>query len=129
MIIKLKVKTEQKNEMVDLTAKLRDIVKDVKEGIVTLYTPHSTAAIIINENYDPNIPKDIFNALEKQVPEGTWLHDTVDGNATSHIKSSILGPSETIPIEDGKLLLGTWQSPMLVELDGPKERTVIVQIQ
>ena len=129
MIRELKVKTEKKNEMVDLTAHLREIVKDVKEGILTLYTPHSTAAVIINENYDPNIPKDIFNFLNKIVPEGDWLHDAIDKNATAHIKSSILGPSESIPIEDGKLLLGTWQSPMLVELDGPKERKVILQIQ
>ena len=129
MIIELKVKTEQKNEMVDLTAKLRDLVKDVKEGILTLYTQHSTAAIIINENYDPNIPKDVFNFLSKIIPNSGWLHDSIDKNGAAHVKSSILGPSESIPIQDGKLLLGTWQSPMLVELDGPKERKVIVQIQ
>ncbi|MFH1972765.1 MAG: secondary thiamine-phosphate synthase enzyme YjbQ [archaeon] len=128
MIVELKVKTENQFEMVDLTAKLRDLVKDVKEGIVTLYTPHSTAAIVVNENYDANIPKDIFKCLGCLIPEGGWLHDEVDKNATAHIKAAILGPSESIPIENGKLLLGTWQSPMLVDFDGPKERKVIVHI-
>ncbi len=129
MIKELRVKTENKYEMVDLTANIRELVKEVKEGILTLYTPHTTAAIIINENTDPNISKDMFNCFGRLIPEGTWLHDAVDNNATAHIKASLLGPSESIPIQNGKLLLGTWQSPMLVELDGPKERKVILQIQ
>lgn len=129
MIIQLKVKTEHKNEMVDLTSNLKEIVKDIKEGILTLYTQHSTTAIIINENSDPNVPKDIFNSMEKIIPESDYLHNLIHDNATAHIKSSIMGASKSIPIENGKLLLGIWQSPMLVEFDGPKERTVIVHIQ
>ena len=89
---------------------------------------HSTAAIIISESYDPNICLDLLDALNGLIPQGKWRHDNIDGNADAHIKASILGPSEMIPIKDGKLQLGRWQSPMVVELDGPRTRELIVQI-
>ena len=90
---------------------------------------HATAAIIINENADPDICLDTIDALNQLIKEGIWRHDKLDGNAASHIKSTILGPSETIPIKNGKLQLGTWQSPMFVELDGPRRnRKIIVSI-
>jgi secondary thiamine-phosphate synthase enzyme len=93
-------------------------------------TLHATAAIVVNENDDPNIGVDLLSALDRAIPDhGGWLHDRVDNNAHAHIKAAILGPSETIAIEDGRLLLGTWQGIMMIELDGPRSRRRIsVQI-
>jgi len=83
----------------------------------------------VNENDDPNVCVDVLDALDRLVPAGIWRHDRVDGNAASHIQATILGPGETIPVRDGKLCLGTWQAVMLVELDGPRERRVLVTIR
>ena len=126
--MQIRIQTTKKQEMIDLTIKIEEILKKskIKNGLLNIYTPHSTVAVIINENHDPNICKDILNSLNKLILEGIWLHDKIDNNAAAHIKASILGPSETIPIREGKLQLGIWQSPMLVELDGPKERTIII---
>ena len=114
--------------MVDITENVNNLI-DVDEGLCLVYVAHATAAIVINENYDPNICDDVLNALDKLIPEGIWKHDKIDGNAAAHIKASILGPSESMIIKDGKLVLGTWQSLMLVDLDGPKERKVLVEIK
>jgi len=125
------ISTSKKQELIDITDKVNDIVRKsrVKEGLCNIFAMHATAAIIINENADPNICLDIIDALNNIVKEGKWRHDSVDGNAASHIKSTILGPSETIPIKDGKLQLGTWQGVMLFELDGPRRnRKIVVQI-
>ena len=101
----------------------------VKNGICNVFTAHATATIIINENYDPNICLDLIDALNKLIPAGIWRHDRIDGNADAHIKSAILCPSETIPIKNGELDLGRWQSCMFVELDGPRSnRKIIVTI-
>ena len=83
---------------------------------------------LINENYDPNVMADIINSLNILIPEGKWIHDSIDGNGTAHIKSAIIGPSETIPVKDGSLKLGRWQSIMLADFDGPRTRTIIIQI-
>ena len=125
------IKTNNKYELVDISNEINSALKEskVKEGICTVYVPHATAAVIINENYDPNICDDFLEALSEIIPEGKWRHDKVDGNGAAHIKSAILGPSETIPIKGGKLELGTWQSPMFVELDGPRSgRKIIINI-
>jgi len=120
--------TSKKQELIDITDKVSAIVKKskVKEGLCNIFAMHATAAIIINENADPNICLDTIDALNDLIPTGKWRHDKLDGNADAHIKSTILGPSETIPINNGKLQLGTWQSPMLVELDGPRSNRKIV---
>jgi secondary thiamine-phosphate synthase enzyme len=91
---------------------------------------HATAAIVVNENDDPNVGGDLLTALGRAVPEhGGWLHDRVDDNAQAHILASVLGPSETVPVEGGDLRLGRWQGLMLVELDGPRRgRQVIVTL-
>ncbi len=128
MIKEFEIKTQKKYEMIDVTEKIQKIVSDINEGICLVYVPHATASVIINENYDPNICTDVINFLKEKIPEGKWLHDKVDGNAAAHIKSAILGPSETIPVRDGKLLLGTWQAIMIADWDGPKTRKVIVQV-
>lgn len=122
------ISTTKKQELIDITDSVNSIVNKsgVKNGLCNIFTMHATAAIIINENADPDICIDTLDALNKLVKEGVWRHDKLDGNAASHIKSTILGPSETIPIKNSKLQLGTWQSPMLVELDGPRSNRKIV---
>lgn len=130
MLGEFTVKTSKKQQILDITDYVRKIVNSskIKEGICLVYAPHATCAIIINENYDPNVMDDILNSLNALVPEGRWLHDSVDGNGAAHIKSAILGPSETIPIKDSELQLGQWQNLMLADFDGPRTRTVITQV-
>lgn len=125
------ISTSKKQELIDITGKINEIIKKskVKNGLCNVFAAHATAAIIINENYDPNICLDLLDALNKLVPSGIWRHDKIDGNADAHIKSAILGPSEAIPIKGGKLQLGRWQACMLAELDGPRsDRRVIVTV-
>ena len=114
--------------MIDLTARVSDIVAEtgMDEGLCNVYVTHATAAIVVNENDDPNVCVDVLDLLDRLIPAGVWRHDKVDGNAASHIQATILGPSETIPVRGGKLLLGTWQAVMLVELDGPRDRRIVV---
>src|SRR3989338_10165347 len=122
--------TSKKQELIDITDKVNSIIKNskIKNGICNVFAAHATAAIIINENYDPNICLDLIDALNKLIPSGIWRHDRMDGNADAHIKSAILGPSETIPVKDGRLYLGRWQSVMLAELDGPRQRSVSITV-
>jgi|TARA_Y100000031_G_scaffold144637_1_gene176335 secondary thiamine-phosphate synthase enzyme len=124
------VSTSKKREMVDITNQVNSLVEKskVSEGICNVYALHATAAIIINENADPNICLDTIDALNKLVQEGVWRHDKLDGNADAHIKATILGPSETIPINANGLQLGTWQGLMLAELDGPRKRKISVTV-
>ena len=125
------ISTKKKLELIDINGKINLIIKKSKvtNGLCNVFTAHATAAIIINENYDPNICLDLLDALSKLIPSGVWRHDRIDGNADSHIKSAILGPSETIPIKNSELLLGRWQSLMFCELDGPRnDRKIIVTI-
>ena len=126
----IRVKSNKRNELVDIHSQVENIVakSGVKEGICAVYAPHATCGIMINENYDPNICLDIIECLQEYIPQGKWRHDKIDNNADSHIKASIVGPSETIPITDGRLLMGTWQSIMLADFDGPRERKIIVTI-
>src|SRR5215831_15532122 len=114
--------------MIDLTAQVAAIVAqaDLAEGLCSVYTPHATAAVVVNENDDPNVCVDVLDALDRLVPAGVWRHDRVDGNAASHIQATILGPGETIPVRAGKLCLGTWQAVMLVEVGRSRERRVLV---
>jgi len=127
----LAIRTRKTQEMLDITSEVSEIVRrsGVASGFCLVYAPHATAAIVINENADPNVCQDILDALGRMVPEGAWRHDRVDNNAAAHIKATILGPSEAIPVREGNLRLGTWQSVMLVEFDGPRDRTVIVEVR
>jgi len=124
------LKTNKREEIVDITKQIEKIVSqaDKNTKACLIYTPHATCAIIINENYDPNVCEDVLQLLRQQIPAGKWKHDCIDNNADSHIKASIIGPSQIIPIENGKLQLGTWQNICLAEFDGPKERKIIVKI-
>ena len=131
MRFELSFSTSKKQELIDITGRINEIIKKskIKDGICNIFAAHATAAIIINENYDPNICLDLIDALNKLIPSGVWRHDRIDGNADAHLKSAILGPSETIPIKNNELSLGRWQACMLVELDGPRsDRGIIITI-
>ncbi len=125
------VRSQRRYQMLDITGQVADIVRhsNLPEAICSVYVAHATAAVVINENDDPNVCEDVLDALAKLVPEGVWRHDRVDNNAAAHIKSAILGPGETLPVRAGQLVLGTWQAIMLVELDGPRDRRVIVTVR
>jgi secondary thiamine-phosphate synthase enzyme len=130
-VAEFSIRTGKKQEMVDITDRVSDLVKrsGIGDGMCLVYVPHATAAVVINENADPNVCEDILDSLGGLIPDGKWRHDRIDDNAAAHIKATVLGPSETVPVRSGRLRLGTWQSIMLVELDGPRERTVIVEVR
>jgi len=127
----LSVETRQPREAIDITDEVVNALRasGAEDGFCHVMVLHSTAAIALNESHDPNIGLDLIDALERVVPERAgWLHDRIDDNAHAHIKAAILGPSELIPLDHGKLLLGTWQRIMLVEFDGPRSRRVSVRL-
>ena len=125
------LRTRKAQEMIDITQQVADEVRrtGLKDGLCLVFVPHATAAVVINENADPNVCQDILDAMGGLVPEGAWRHDRIDNNAAAHIKATILGPSETVPVRGGALRLGTWQRLMLMEFDGPRDRTVIVEVR
>jgi secondary thiamine-phosphate synthase enzyme len=127
----IRLRSRKKFEVVDLTREVAAVVAEarVDEGICTVFVRHATAAIIINEDADPGFRADVIAALDKLFPEGVWEHDKVDDNGAAHLKAAFLGPSETVPVRQGQLLLGTWQGIALVECDGPREREVVVDVR
>jgi len=133
MLKEIKLKSERKFELIDITAEVEKIVKSakIKEGVCLVYAPHATAGIVINEGWDESVPLDFLDALDRVIPlHAGWRHDAIDGNAAAHIKSALVGPSELVPIKDGKLALGTWQKIFFCEFDGPrKERKVYVLVK
>jgi secondary thiamine-phosphate synthase enzyme len=126
-----RIKTRKAHEVVDITRQVAEVVgrARVAEGICTVFVRHATAAIIINENADPGFRQDVITALDRLFPQGIWEHDKVDDNGAAHLKAAILGPSEAVPVKDGRLLLGTWQGIALVECDGPREREIVVDLR
>jgi secondary thiamine-phosphate synthase enzyme len=129
--MEIKVRTTKKYEVLDITPQVADAVNaaHLTDGLCCVFVPHATAAVVVNENDDMQIGLDLLDALDKLVPEGVWRHDKVDSNGAAHLKAAILGPSETIPIHNGRMALGTWQAVMLVELDGPRDRRVLVSVR
>lgn len=133
MGMKRYVLTEESNkrvEIIDMTQDINNILTEskIKDGLVNIFAKHSTAGIVINEN-ESGLVKDFQNTLESLIPTGqNYLHDRIDNNADSHIRSFFIGSSETIPVENGSLSLGTWQSVFFVELDGPRNRRFVVTV-
>lgn len=121
----ISLKTGARAEFVDITSKVTDAVhqNQWQNGLLCIYVPHTTAAITINENADPSVPRDILEQLNKMVPFNGAYHHT-EGNSAAHIKASLVGPSITIIIEHGKLALGRWQGIFFCEFDGPRSREV-----
>lgn len=126
----LPVRTSKRCQMLDVTAQIADIVakSGIANGLVTLYCPHTTAAVTINENADPDVPHDILLTLEKLIPQNLPGYRHNEGNSDAHVKSSLVGPSIQIPLKNGNLTLGTWQGLFFCEFDGPRSRTLHVQI-
>ena len=124
------VNTSQRVEIHDITQDVEDVLKNsgIVEGILNVYSRHSTSGVVINEN-ESGLVKDFQLALQRLVPEGAgYQHDRIDNNADSHIRGFLLGGSETIPVGEGRLMLGTWQSIFFVELDGPRQRKLTVTV-
>ena len=123
------VKTERRTQLVDVTAQVQKAVaaSGVAGGVCYLYVPHTTAAITINECADPDVARDVEGALDRLVPKtGPYRHS--EGNSDSHVKAVLVGCSQMVPVEGGKLVLGRWQGIFLCEFDGPRERTLQVKV-
>jgi len=125
------VSSSRREELVDITAQVQEIVahSKVDNGLVVLYVQGATAALMIQENWDDSVQTDVVNLLRKLIPQGVWLHDQQDGNGDSHLKAGLVGPSESIPIIDGRIGLSRWQNIFLCDFDGPRtERKIVCTI-
>ena len=124
----IQISTDKHNGLYDITAQVEKVVLDKKtqNGIVNIYVQGATAAIMIQENWDNSVQNDVVTLLKKLVPAGIWKHDAQDNNGDAHLKAGIVGPSETVPIIDGKLGLSTWQNIFLCEFDGPRSKRNVV---
>lgn len=130
MKVEIKLKTNSRSEFIDITSAVNQGIDKmgVKEGFAVIYCPHTTAAVTINESADPDVQGDIIMMLDKIVPQsGEYKHR--EANSAAHIKSSIIGPSETVLIEEGRLSLGTWQGVFFCEFDGPRQRRVVLYVR
>ena len=127
--IKFEVRTSKHTQMLDITREVQRAVTEsgVRDGICTVFIPHTTAAVTINENADPDVVRDFTMEINKIVPWEDGYHH-MEGNSAAHLKSSMIGFSEQIIIEDGRLLLGTWQGIYFCEFDGPRSRKCFVKI-
>lgn len=124
----IELRTDHREELVDITARVREVVakSGIRSGLVNVYAQGATAAIMIQENWDASVPTDVVACLRKLIPAGVWLHDEQDNNGDSHLKAGLVGPSETIPIIDGEAGLSTWQGVFFCEFDGPRRNRRIV---
>lgn len=126
----IRIDTTQKYELINITSKIEEIIQnnDVNEGLINISTKHTTSSIIINED-EKGLKDDIINVLKQVIPDNNYLHDRIDNNAKSHLMAMLTTPTQTLPIINGKLSLGTWQSIFFLELDGPRmNRTVNINI-
>lgn len=125
----MKISTAKRVDLVDVTGQVQTMITEsgIESGSVTLFVPHTTCGITINENTDPDVIRDITHQLEKLVPHrGGYRH--FEGNADSHIKTALIGSSETVLINEGRLMLGTWQGIFLCDFDGPRTRSIWVKV-
>jgi secondary thiamine-phosphate synthase enzyme len=125
------ISTHRREELVDITAEVTAVVTacGVMNGLVSVYAQGATAAIMIQENWDESVQTDVVQLLRKLIPKGVWLHDQQDGNGDSHLKSGLVGPSETIPLVNGELGLSRWQNIFFCEFDGPRsDRTIVCTV-
>ncbi len=124
------VETNKRNQMLDITDEVKSIIRQsgITQGSVIVFCPHTTGAITINENADPDVVHDVLLTLSEIIPANRKGYQHSEGNSDAHVKSSLVGCSETVIVKDGKMLLGTWQGIYFCEFDGPRRRTVKVQI-
>ena len=127
---KVSVSTRRREELVDITSSVEEVVGKscIISGICTLYCPHTTAAITVNEGADPCVAEDMVAGLKRLIPRD-WDFSHLEGNSDAHIKASLMGPSETVIVDGGRLVLGTWQRIFFCEFDGPRQRTFFIQVQ
>jgi len=120
--------THQREELVDVTGRVQSLVTEsgIRNGLVSVYAQGATAAMMIQENWDESVQTDVIHLLQKLIPKGVWLHDAQDGNGDAHLKAGLVGPSETIPLINGKLGLSRWQNIFFCEFDGPRRERRIV---
>ena len=126
----LKVRSHQREELIEFTDEVQRKLTESKavEGIVVLYVQHTTAGLTVNENADPDVPRDMLHALRTLLPQHGMGFRHGEENSDAHIKASLVGPTVTIPFSDGKLMLGRWQGIFLCEFDGGRERKIIMTI-
>ncbi len=125
----INVSTRSRTELVDITSQVQSVIAEsgVQDGVCYVYVPHTTAGLTINENADPSVREDILMELNKAIPlEDNYRHR--EGNAAAHIKATIVGSSETLLVERGRLVLGTWQGIFFCEFDGPRSRRVLIRV-
>ncbi len=124
--MQIEINTKNRIEVIDITQDVEDLVSG--SGLALVYTPHTTTAVVINEG-ESGLIEDIINLLSKLVPRGAgYKHDRIDNNADAHLRAILLGNSVIVPVENSKLMLGTWQRILFVELDGPRRRKVLVKV-
>jgi secondary thiamine-phosphate synthase enzyme len=132
MFKRLSVPTRQKTEFIDITAQIAQAMKEsgVREGVCTVFVPHTTAGVCLQENADPNVPRDLINALHRLVPDDIpYLHvEEGEENAPSHVRAMLVGTSQSLIVEKGQLMLGRWQAVFFCEFDGPRTREVWLRI-
>ncbi len=127
---RINVRTSHPVELINVTGDVRRVVEEsgIRNGVAVVFSLHTTLAVYVNED-EGRLRRDLLNLLEKLAPKGAgYLHDEIDRNAHSHLRSILLNPSVTIPVADGSLLIGTWQSIFLAEFDGPRRRSYVVQV-
>jgi secondary thiamine-phosphate synthase enzyme len=126
----MNISTSNRTELIDITDKVEGFVNDsdIKNGICLVSSLHSTTAVILNEN-ERGLMNDITRKIDQEFPKNAgWSHDRIDNNADAHLASTFIGPSRTLPIKDGRLLRGTWQNIFFLELDGPRNRRIVVEV-
>jgi len=128
MRVILNLRTRRREELIDITNQVAEVVSQsgIRDGLVSVYAQGSTGAIMIQENWDDSVQTDVVQLLRKMIPRGVWLHDQQDGNGDAHLKAGLVGPSETVPLMDGKLGLSRWQNLFFCEFDGPRAQRNIV---
>lgn len=127
----IQISTNSHNGLYDLTRQVELIVSEsgVKTGMVNVYAQGATSAIMVQENWDDSVQRDVISLLNKLIPSGIWDHDAQDNNGDAHLKAGIVGPQETIPITEGKMGLSTWQNIFFCEFDGPRnQRNIMVTV-
>jgi secondary thiamine-phosphate synthase enzyme len=125
-MVEIAVRSTEREQMIDITAEVARLVDGVASGVVWLHCPHTTAALTIQENADPDLRVDYLMHLRKLVPQPGFRHS--EGNADAHIKASLIGSTQPVLVEDGALVLGRWQAIYFVELDGPRRRQVLARV-
>jgi len=126
------IETKRREELVDITSRVKETVRQsgMLDGMVFIYAQGATGAIMIQENWDDSVQQDVVNLLRKLIPQGVWLHDRQDGNGDAHLKAGLVGPSESVPLIEGRLGLSRWQNIFFCEFDGPRsKRNIVVTVQ